>query len=108
MKTIARWIFYPIQMFSLMENSASELENDVKMRTLELKNEQKKADILLYRIMPKEAADKLKKGETVVPEVFEQASVFFSDIVSFTVLASKSTPLQVKQIENLKLRPLDH
>jgi class 3 adenylate cyclase len=78
-----------------MENSASELENDVKMRTLELKDEQKKADILLYRIMPKAAADKLKVGESVSPEVFEQATVLFSDIVSFTVLASKSTPLQV-------------
>jgi class 3 adenylate cyclase len=79
-----------------MENSAAELENDVKMRTLELKNEQKKADILLYRIMPKAAADKLKIGEIVPPEVFEQATVLFADIVSFTVLASKSTPLQVK------------
>jgi class 3 adenylate cyclase len=79
-----------------MENSAYELENDVKMRTLELKSEQKKADILLYKIMPKTAADKLKIGESVAPEVFEQATVLFSDIVSFTVLASKSTPLQVK------------
>jgi class 3 adenylate cyclase len=79
-----------------MENSAAELENDVKMRTLELKSEQKKADILLYRIMPKTAADKLKIGESVTPEVFEQATVLFADIVSFTVLSSKSTPLQVK------------
>jgi class 3 adenylate cyclase len=79
-----------------MENSAAELGNEVKMRTLELKSEQKKADTLLYKIMPKAAADKLKIGERVEPEVFEQVTVLFSDIVSFTVLASKSTPLQVK------------
>jgi class 3 adenylate cyclase len=95
-------------MFSLMENSAAELENDVKLRTIELKDEQKKADILLYRIMPKEAADKLKVGETVTPEVFEQASVLFSDIVSFTILASKSTPLQVITYRFLSLSFLDH
>lgn len=83
-------------MFLLMENSAAELGNEVKMRTLELKSEQKKADTLLYKIMPKAAADKLKIGERVEPEVFEQVTVLFSDIVSFTVLASKSTPLQVK------------
>jgi class 3 adenylate cyclase len=91
-----------------MENSAAELENDVKLRTIELKDEQKKADILLYRIMPKAAADKLKVGETVTPEVFEQASVLFSDIVSFTILASKSTPLQVITYRFLSLSFSDH
>ncbi|KAI6177871.1 Guanylate cyclase [Aphelenchoides bicaudatus] len=82
-------------MFALMENSANELEQEVKMRTLELESEQKKADILLYRIMPREAADMLKLGQNVAPEVFESCTVFFSDIVSFTVLSSKSTPLQI-------------
>ncbi|KAI6170893.1 Guanylate cyclase [Aphelenchoides bicaudatus] len=81
-------------MFALMENSAAELEQDVKMRTLELQNEQKKADILLYRIMPR-SSEYVKLGQTVTPEVFESCTVFFSDIVSFTVLASKSTPLQI-------------
>jgi class 3 adenylate cyclase len=82
-------------MFGLMEGTAAELEQDVQQRTLELLEEQKKADILLYRMMPREAADNLKLGQTVAPEVYESATVFFSDIVSFTVLASKSTPLQV-------------
>jgi hypothetical protein len=40
-------------MFALMENNAAELEQDVQQRTLELKEESKKADILLYRIMPR-------------------------------------------------------
>ncbi|KAI6170911.1 Guanylate cyclase [Aphelenchoides bicaudatus] len=82
-------------MFALMENNAAELEKDVQSRTLELLTEQKKADVLLYRMMPREAADKLKLGQTVTPEVYESTTVFFSDIVSFTVLASKSTPLQI-------------
>ncbi|KAI6199081.1 Guanylate cyclase [Aphelenchoides besseyi] len=82
-------------MFSLMESSAAELEQDVQQRTLELISEQKKADVLLYRMMPREAADKLKLGVAVEPEVYNEATVFFSDIVSFTVLASKSSPLQI-------------
>ncbi|KAI6220783.1 Adenylyl cyclase class-3 4 guanylyl cyclase domain containing protein [Aphelenchoides besseyi] len=82
-------------MFSLMENNAAELEQDVQMRRLELLEEKKKADILLNRMMPKEAAEKLKLGQSVEPQVYTEATVFFSDIVSFTVLASKSSPLQI-------------
>src|SRR4051812_35405427 len=40
-------------MFALMENNAAELEQDVQQRTLELLEEQKKADVLLYRMMPR-------------------------------------------------------
>ncbi|KAI6198426.1 Guanylate cyclase [Aphelenchoides besseyi] len=82
-------------MFSLMENNAAELEQDVQMRRLELLEEKKKADILLNRMMPKEAAEKLKLGQSVEPQVYTEATVFFSDIVGFTVLASKSSPLQI-------------
>ncbi|KAI6230046.1 Guanylate cyclase [Aphelenchoides fujianensis] len=82
-------------MFALMENTASDLELQVQQQTLELIGEQKKADILLYRMMPKAAADALKVGQSVNPELYETATVFFSDIVGFTILASKSSPLQI-------------
>jgi hypothetical protein len=36
-----------------MEGTAAELEQDVQQRTMELLEEQKKADILLYRMMPR-------------------------------------------------------
>ncbi|KAI6230744.1 Guanylate cyclase [Aphelenchoides fujianensis] len=82
-------------MFALMENTASDLELQVQQQTLELIGEQKKADILLYRMMPKAAADALKVGQSVNPELYTEATVFFSDIVGFTILASKSSPLQI-------------
>ena len=53
------------------------------------------SDILLYRMLPRQVADKLKLGESVEPESFEHATIFFSDVVSFTTLAGKCTPLQV-------------
>ncbi|KAJ1352400.1 hypothetical protein KIN20_008726 [Parelaphostrongylus tenuis] len=43
---------------------------------------------------------KLKLGQSVEPETFESATVFFSDVVSFTKIAAKGTPMQVISLLN--------
>jgi len=45
-------------------------------------------------------AEKLKSGMHVDPELFSEVSVYFSDIVSFTTLASESSPMQVVTMLN--------
>ncbi|VDM46790.1 unnamed protein product [Toxocara canis] len=86
--------------FTMLEQYATNLEEEVEARTKELVEEKKKSDILLYRMLPKEVAEKLKLGLTVQPESFESVTVFFSDVVKFTNLASKCTPLQVVNLLN--------
>lgn len=43
----------------------------------------------------REVADKLKMGQSVEPESYDSVTVFFSDVVGFTTLASKGSPMQV-------------
>ncbi|KAL3114808.1 hypothetical protein niasHT_014622 [Heterodera trifolii] len=86
--------------FGMLEQYASSLEQEVEERTKELVEEKRKSDILLYRMLPRQVADKLKLGESVEPESFKMATIFFSDVVSFTTLAGKCSPLQVVNLLN--------
>ncbi|KAJ1352398.1 Receptor-type guanylate cyclase gcy-7 [Parelaphostrongylus tenuis] len=86
--------------FNMLEKYASTLEEEVAERTKELVEEKKKSDILLYRMLPRQVAEKLKLGQSVEPETFDSVTVFFSDVVSFTSIAAKGTPLQVVNLLN--------
>uniref|UniRef100_A0A914YCN1 Guanylate cyclase n=1 Tax=Panagrolaimus superbus TaxID=310955 RepID=A0A914YCN1_9BILA len=86
--------------FNMLEQYASTLEEEVEERTKELVEEKKKSDVLLYRMLPKQVAEKLKLGQSVEPETFDCVTIFFSDVVSFTTLASRCTPLQVVNLLN--------
>ncbi|KHN82416.1 Guanylate cyclase receptor-type gcy-1 [Toxocara canis] len=86
--------------FTMVEEYANNLEGEIEIRTRELVEEKKKSDILLNRMLPKQVAEKLKLGQSVSPESFESVTVFFSDVVKFTNLASRCTPLQVVNLLN--------
>ena len=45
-------------------------------------------------------AKKLKSGVAVYPEVYQEATVFFSDIVGFTDITANSSPTQIVELLN--------
>ncbi|KAK6050443.1 adenylate/guanylate cyclase catalytic domain protein [Cooperia oncophora] len=115
--------------FNILEKYASSLEEEVELRMKELWRRKRRAtsysiecsqsniavivsQLISYTVEPwaasvflnlehfRQVADQLKLGQSVEPEVYESATVFFSDVVSFTVIAAKGSPLQVVNLLN--------
>uniref|UniRef100_A0A0N5BFP8 guanylate cyclase n=1 Tax=Strongyloides papillosus TaxID=174720 RepID=A0A0N5BFP8_STREA len=62
--------------------------------------EQKRSDLLLERMLPQAVARKLKLGKIVEPENFDSVTIFFADIVKFTDLSLKCSPIQIITLVN--------
>ncbi|CAF3507607.1 unnamed protein product [Rotaria sordida] len=74
------------------------LEESMKKLDIEMK----KTDLLLYQMIPKKIADRLRNGETTANlcETFESCTVLFSDVVGFTSICASLTPMEVVSILN--------
>ncbi|VDD85621.1 unnamed protein product [Enterobius vermicularis] len=79
----------------VLEKQAKNLELEVEKRTCLLAQEKIKTDEVLRRLLPPRIAASLKNGEHIEPEFYESATLMLSDLVSFTKIASRCTPLQV-------------
>jgi class 3 adenylate cyclase len=73
-----------------------------------LKAEQEKSEQLLLNILPKLIADRLKAGQTVIADHFQEVTVLFADIVGFTPLSDRITPQELVHLLNEIFSTFDH
>ncbi|KXJ15243.1 Atrial natriuretic peptide receptor 1 [Exaiptasia diaphana] len=99
-KVMGRDVNIMDNMINLIERHADNLEELVEERTRQLMEEKKKTDRLLYKMLPASVADQLKRGKSVTPELFDEVTIYFSDVVAFMDLASDSTPMEIVTLLN--------
>ncbi|XP_055348754.1 atrial natriuretic peptide receptor 1-like [Paramacrobiotus metropolitanus] len=88
-------------MLMRLDQHAQHLEAVVTDRTEMLIKETQKVDHLLHQMFPSGLVLRLRNRETVEAEMFECATVIFSDIPAFTDLATVLSPMAIVQLLNL-------
>ena len=78
----------------------------MRRKAADLKREQRKADGLVYQMLPKTVADNLR-GNKSTSEMFESATVCFTEIDGFKAIARQCTPLQLFDLLNTIYKTYD-
>jgi class 3 adenylate cyclase len=64
----------------------------------ELREEKLRSESLLLNILPLNVVTRMRNGEAPIADLFDDASILFSDLVGFTTLASGFTPERILEI----------
>ena len=81
-------------------NKIQEFSAGLQKKTAELEQERKRTENLLFQLLPQTVARKLMNSGHVLPEAYHSVTVMFSDVVGFTAICSRSSPMQVVAMLN--------
>ncbi|HEX8128046.1 MAG TPA: adenylate/guanylate cyclase domain-containing protein [Pyrinomonadaceae bacterium] len=66
----------------------------------QLRIEREKSERLLLNILPAAIAERLKEDQGVIAESFTEATILFSDVVGFTEMSARITPVELVYLLN--------
>ena len=61
---------------------------------------QAESEALLLNVLPRSIVDRMKHGETVIADHYDEVTVLFADVVEFTPFAAQDTPARVVGLLN--------
>uniref|UniRef100_A0A9J7XGB2 guanylate cyclase n=1 Tax=Cyprinus carpio carpio TaxID=630221 RepID=A0A9J7XGB2_CYPCA len=95
-------LIYPTVLLSFkqMTEWIQDYAQSLREKTEDLRRERRLAEDLLHQMLPKSVAKQLRQHKHVEAESYEKVTIFFSDIVGFTVISASCTPLQVVEMLN--------
>lgn len=70
--------------------------------------EQEKSERLLMNILPEAIAFRLKHDTSAIADYFEESTILFSDIVGFTPLSARISPIELVNLLNQIFSKFDH
>lgn len=65
-----------------------------------LEEEHNKSELLLKNILPESIAQRLKSGEKLIADTYDDTSLLFCDIVGFTALTNQMKPVDLVELLN--------
>jgi guanylate cyclase soluble subunit beta len=76
-------------------SAENELSRRIEVLNLQLEEERKRSDRLLYQMLPVGVANSLRTGAKVNAQHHPEVTILFSDIVGFTIISAKTAPENV-------------
>ncbi|MGE0084440.1 MAG: adenylate/guanylate cyclase domain-containing protein [Desulfococcaceae bacterium] len=73
-----------------------------------IQEERQKSEELLLNILPRPIINRLKQGEEIIADHFEEVTVMFADIVGFTNLSGRISPIDLVTLLNAVFSAFDH